>query len=214
VSAARVVVFSGGDLKEPAFYRATLRKDDFVICADSGVRNARKVGVTPDVLIGDFDSSDLKELEESGKIETIVLPREKDRTDTHEAARLALARGFREILFLGALGGARFDHALANVELLAFCLENGAKASILDETNELFLFEREIEIKRKPNYKLSLFAVGGEAEGIDGEGLCYPLKNASLRFGNPYAVSNEFIAETARITVRKGRLLAVLSRDA
>ena len=83
---------------------------DYVIACDAGYRNAAALGVAPELIVGDFDSAPCPEAEN-----LVVLPAEKDDTDTHYAARLAVEKGFDEALILGVLGGARLDHSLAAI---------------------------------------------------------------------------------------------------
>lgn len=70
-----------------------------------------RLDLRPDLIVGDFDSAPRPKAEH----ETIVLPHVKDDTDTQYAARWLLEHGYDEITLLGALGGARLEHTLANL---------------------------------------------------------------------------------------------------
>ena len=204
----KALIISAGRLSDAAFYRDALSDISFVVCADGGVRNCEALGLVPDVIIGDFDSCP-KDLV---KAETVIeLPTEKDRTDTHECVCYCIARGCTEILLIGGIG-TRLDHTLANIHLLAIAKASGVEMKIVDEHNEIFLIENEAEIPKKEGYHLSLLPIGS-AEGIYASGLYYPLENARMEFGNPYGVSNEWIEKIAQVSVKNGRLLAILSKD-
>lgn len=205
----RAVVIAGGSVSEPEYYRGMLREDDVVICADGGYRNAQRLGLMPDVVIGDFDS--FPEREAAAKKEKIVLPAEKDRTDSHECVCYAVEHGYDEILMLGATG-TRLDHTLANIHLLKIALDAGVPMRICDEHNEVFLIQKETVIAKREGWHLSLLPVT-TAEKIVSEGLYYPLCGGKMEFGNPYGVSNEFTEEKARVALERGLLLAILSRD-
>lgn len=204
----RAVIVSGGTIENPAYYNEMFSEEDFILCADSGYRNAQKLGLRPDAVIGDFDS-----FPEEKVIcgEKIVLPTEKDKTDTHECVCYALEHGFWEIVLIGAVG-SRMDHTLANIHLLKTALEKGVSMRIVNEHNEMFLIHGETLISRKEGWHFSLLPIE-RTEGITLEGFYYPLQNATMEIGNPYGVSNEFAAEECRVRISKGLLLAVLSRD-
>ena len=109
----RCVVAGGADIGDYSFIRSLLREGDFFIYCDSGLRHMDGLGRRPDLIIGDFDSHEDPHLD----CETIVLPREKDDTDTAYAVKEAIRRGASEILLVGAAGN-RQDHTLVNVFLL------------------------------------------------------------------------------------------------
>ena len=100
---------------------------DYVIACDAGWHNARRLGLVPDLVLGDFDSSCRPE--GLGEGELLVLPREKDDTDTHYAARLAAEKGFAQATLLGALGGLRMEHTLANLAAGLWLEKQGERAS-------------------------------------------------------------------------------------
>lgn len=184
------------------------RPGDFLICADGGYRLAAEAGLSPDAFIGDFDSLPEQEIRCP---ESIRVPVEKDDTDTMLCTRYAIEKGFRDILILGGLGG-RLDHTIANLQTLSFAQAHGARARILDSRNEAFLLPPgRHRIPEKPNTKLSLFAWGGEAEGVSLRGTYYPLENGTLTPALPLGVSNAFAAAEAEIGLESGMLLCVLS---
>lgn len=112
----RCVVIGAGVISDFSLTRLLIKEDDFIICADGGLSRAEKMGITPDTLIGDFDS---EESPKESPCRKITLNREKDNTDLFEAVSLAYEMGYHEILALGALGG-RFDHSYANIAMLSF----------------------------------------------------------------------------------------------
>ncbi len=205
----RAIVIAGGTIETPAFYKLMIAPEDYILCADSGYHNAEKIGVVPNLVIGDFDSS--KKSGVPTGVPVMVLPVEKDRTDLHECIVCAMEKGATEILLFGARG-SRLDHSLAAISLLYMGLEQGVHIRLIDEHNEIFMFEKHIEIKKREGYKLSLLPLTA-ARGICTKGLYYGLHDASMFWGNPYGVSNEFIADEASVTVESGVMMVVLSRD-
>ncbi len=205
----RAVVIAGGVVSAPAFLTSYIREDDLIVCADSGYLHCEKMGLVPDMVIGDFDSCPKTCVPEGVPVK--VLPVEKDETDLHTCINYAIEQGAGEILVFGSRG-SRWDHSLAAISLVYMGLMQGVTIRLIDEHNELFMFEKEVEILKKEGYKLSLLPVT-PAKGISSCGLYYPLENAAMDLGNPYGVSNEFVSDVAKITVKKGILMAILSKD-
>ena len=182
----------------------------FVIAADAGWQRAGELGLLPQLVVGDFDSS-LPPPE--GFAECIRLPAEKDDTDLHFAAKEALRRGFMDITLLGVAGG-RFDQSLASLATLLHLRRAGAKARLLGEGLEVYcaLPGESLVLQKRSGWYLSVFPAEGEAHGVFERGVRYPLENASLRPDFPLGVSNEFKDEAAEIACREAALFVLVVR--
>lgn len=169
---------------------------DFIICADSGIDYAKRVGALPDVVLGDFDSSDKPP--ETSEFQTIVLPVEKDDTDALFAARFALEKGFEKIFLAGGIGG-RLDHTLGAIAVLRFIEKNGAECIICDGKTRISLIHahtvKKIAYDPKTAY-ISVFPSEGESEGVDIKGFKYSLHDFHLTSFFPIGVSNEPLVGT------------------
>jgi thiamine pyrophosphokinase len=184
--------------------------EDFIVCADGGLIHARKLGLKADVLIGDLDSLD--SLPDEG-MEVLRFKKEKDETDTILAIDYALEKGYRDFLILGGMRG-RLDHTFANFSALLHLHRRGGTGYFADAQNEArMLISGEMRLRRREGFYISIFPFGGEALGVTARGLKYPLENAGLDCGFPLGVSNEFAAEEAVISVEKGNLLIILSKE-
>lgn len=204
------VIFAGGTVHPGAAIDAALQSADIVVAADSGASTALQYGHTPAVIVGDFDSLTLssKELEQMGS-QLIRAEVEKNETDTELAIQTALARGADSITLLGATGGARFDHTVANIFLLA-----GYKnilIRIIDGPMVSWLLQGpgNTTIVGRKDDLLSLFPLTGVATGIRTTNLYYPLRGEPLYFGKPRGVSNVLTAAQATISLEEGMLLVV-----
>ena len=185
------------------------REGDLKIAADSGYANAVALGVTPSVVLGDFDSLDKKTLPKGIEIHTV--PTEKDFTDTQMAVDFALARGCNDLVIIGGLSG-RLDHTLSNLAVLEEMHDRRVHAVITDGFNRVrFLRNGSTLVARSAYRYLSILAADPVVKGVDTEGLKYPLKNAKLSRLNQYAVSNEITGNCALISVKKGGILLVES---
>ena len=121
----RCIIVGAGE-----FYEKTwdYEEEDFLIAADGGFEYLRKMGVMPNLLIGDMDSieQEYTDLE----VEIKRLPREKDDTDMLAAIKEGLAQGCKEFIIYGALGGERIDHSIANLQCLLYLQHHGAKGRL------------------------------------------------------------------------------------
>lgn len=190
--------------------RQYLRPDSFVIACDAGYRNARALGVRPNLVVGDFDSAPPPRR----RPQTVVLPHVKDDTDTHYAARWALQQGARQVVLLGALGGRRIEHTMANFATGLFLQRGGAQALLADEQSEarFLLAGGTLCLPRGPWQYFSLFPLEGEALGVTVEGAAYPLRGAALRPDYPVGVSNEWEVPEVRISLQQGSMAVICTR--
>lgn len=202
---ARCVIVGGADIQRYDRIRAHLREDDFYICCDSGLRHRESLGITPDLIVGDFDSHENPHLD----IETIVLPCEKDDTDTVFAVKEAMRRGFQDFLLTGVIGG-RLDHTLGNISLLLMLDTWGNHAAALDDCSELeIVSDRPVRIESRYPY-FSLLNISGLARGVTIRNAKYPLSGAEITCEYQYGISNEVLpGMTAEVSVEEGRLLLV-----
>ena len=187
-----------------------LRPDDFIIACDAGYRNCAPLGCKPDIIVGDFDTAPCPEQQDD---DIVVLPHVKDDTDTEYAARLAAEKGFDEVLLLGALGGKRMEHTLANLCTALGLEQRGIRATLQDERSRV-TFVRPGETRTYPKeefFYFSAFPMEGRAEGVYERGSYYELTDAVLTVGYPLGVSNEYAegSDTITISVRKGALVVV-----
>lgn len=201
----RCVIVGGAPIMRPERVREYLKEDDFVICCDSGLRHCGSLGIRPDLIVGDFDSHERPETDR----ETIVLPCEKDDTDTAFAAKEALARGFRDFLLLGVIGG-RLDHTLGNVSILQMLSEKGAKALAADDYSDMQIVDAApVSVDGRCRF-FSVLAVCGPATGVRIEDAKYPLEGAVITCEYQYGISNEIVeGRTAKVSAGEGRLLLI-----
>ena len=204
----KCVIIGAADIKDYERIKIYLQKDDFYIFCDAGLKHREALGIKPNLIIGDFDSYPKEEALKQGA-ETIVLPCEKDDTDTVFAVKEGLRRGFSEFLLLGVIG-QRLDHTLGNVSILLTLDEAGRHGVIVDDYSEMSL------VGQAPTYidesfsYFSVLNISGKAEGVTIEGAKYPLKDAGISCDYQYGVSNEVLAgERAAVSVADGRLLLI-----
>ena len=188
------------------------REGDYVLCADGGWQLARRAKATPDLVIGDFDSS---RQPEEGPVERH--PVEKDDTDTMLCLKRGLALGYDDFLIVGGFGG-RIDHTLGNLQAMHYAADRGASAVMTDGLSWATVVENG-SVRVPANaigegpVKLSVFALDQECRGVNIRGAKWEIADGTMTNGFPFGVSNEFAGEWAEISVKDGALLATLCRD-
>lgn len=205
-----VVIFAGGTVQLGSAIDAALARADMVIAADNGAVTALRYSYTPAIVVGDFDSLAIprSELEAKG-CKLISAAIEKNETDTELAVQTAIEQGASEITLLGATGGARFDHTVANILLLAGV--ETVPLRIVDGPMACWLLRgpNTTTILGQKGDLLSLFPLTTDATGIRTTGLYYPLHDETLFFGRPRGVSNALTGERAEVTLEHGMLLVI-----
>lgn len=206
----RCVIISGSPDTDVEFVKSVVANDDFVICADNGYRFAQLAGISPDVIVGDFDSF---EGEVTDSCEIVTLNREKDYTDTIHSIDIALEKGYNDIVIVGALGG-RFDHSFANLGALAFIADKGASGVLLSEKERVELLSAGERVFTDVKGKIfSVFPFGCDKACLTYKGAKYPLDRAYLENGKPKGVSNVFESDMCRITVHSGSVIVITNQN-
>lgn len=195
----------------------SIMKGDILISADAGLVPLLQCGLFPHHAVGDFDTVDsslVKKIEESG-ILCEKLPIHKEETDTHYAVRLSMEYSPHEVVILGALGGARLDHMLANVGLLEWLADEGVAATLSNKSNRIRCLKGPVtwEIVKKSFSYVSFIPITSTVTGVTTEGLLYPLCNAVLYRARTQGISNEVVNESGWIRISNGKCLAIESKD-
>ena len=208
----KAFIYTGGTIL-PDGITEHPKAGDLCIAADGGYRNAERLGVRVDVLLGDFDTlGEPKDIDK--RTEILRVPAEKDFTDTQLAIETAIARGANDIVIIGGLGG-RLDHTLSNLGILEDLCARHIFALITDGQSRVrYLNATSMLVARSEFRYLSLLCATDRARGVSVEGCRYPLKNATLTRNAQYAVSNEIEGNCALISVKRGALYVIESRDA
>ena len=201
----RCFVFSAADFDG---LRESPRSGDYVIAADAGYLLCRKIGLSPDLLIGDFDS--MREPSDVPNVPHVErVPVMKDDTDTMLALKAGLSRNCAEFHIYGGAGGERMDHTFANLQGLLYLRRRKARGFLYAHNFVWTAVENEtFEVSRVlPDGLLSVFALTGRAKGVTISGVLYPLDGAELSCDFPLGVSNHIVDEKASISVENGALL-------
>ena len=201
----RCVIVGGADIGNYERVSAYIGEDDYVIYCDSGLKHRAILRRQPNLIVGDFDSHENPHLD----IETIVLPCEKDDTDTVFAVKEAVKRGFTDFLLIGVVG-ARLDHTLGNIYVLEYLSSLGLTGKIVDDYSEMEYVTSSSTFVEDSFAFFSTINISGVTRKISIENAKYPLHNAEIQSGYQYGISNEVLpGKTAKITVGEGSVLLI-----
>jgi len=212
----RVIIFVNGNLSDISRAKKIINKQDYLIAADGGVKHILKLGLIPQIIIGDLDSTPLsiqKKLERK-KIEWIKYPIKKDKTDFELVIDYILEKKFKEIIIFGIFGD-RIDHFIANILLLSkIQTENKSiKIKIIEGNKEIYILDKKIVVNGHIGDEVSIIPLNNKLKGITTDGLEYKLNNESLSFGSTKGISNVFNKTSAKIEAKKGTALIVHLRN-
>lgn len=206
----KAYIYTGGRIF-PEYITESPKSEDLVIAADSGYKNSKLCGVKPNILIGDFDSlgdipSDIDEV--------LQMPPEKDLTDTQLAVEVAIERGADEIVIISGTDG-RLDHTLSNLAILEGLWNRNIRCVLTSGQNRVRYIKNSGHILlREKNFKyFSVIACDSVVKGVSIKGAKYPLNNLKLTKTLQYAVSNEIDGNCSLITVKRGGVYIIESRD-
>ena len=204
----KCVIVSGAPTNDDSYLNKVIDKSSFIIAADSGYKRCIDANISPNLIIGDFDSSNYP----NEKCEIVKLPVEKDDTDTFYCVKEAVKRGYKEIEIYNAIG-SRVDHTYANLLCLHYCLCNDVNAFIKNQNNKIFFVNDKIILDDSEYKYFSVFSFSEKSEGVTIKGSYYEVDNITLNNFEQYGESNHFNGKEVTISVKKGTLIVILSND-
>ncbi len=210
----RIIILANGKLPNPDKARALLHTDDFILCADGGLRHASALDLEPHLLLGDLDSANSASLQtlQARGIPIERHPRDKDQTDLELALHKAISLAPQEIVILAALGG-RLDQTLANIALLSDPRLAPFNVRLDDGVEEVFFCRGRSQVQGRSGDLVSLIPWGREVIGVRTEHLKWSLNGETLHPEKTRGISNEMTGDSAEITIQSGLLLVVHRRQ-
>ncbi|MEP7360439.1 MAG: thiamine diphosphokinase [Chloroflexota bacterium] len=187
-----------------------------VIAGDGGALKAEALGYPPRVVVGDADSLAATEVERfrGAGADIVIRPADKDESDTELALNQALERGGSRIVIVGAFGGRRLEHTLANILLLASERLKGRDICMADGASTLRVMHNaeSLEISGSAQDYVSLLPLTWHVSGVTTVGLRFALTDELLEQGPARGLSNELATDSATIQIDQGRLAVVHTR--
>jgi len=215
----RIIIFANGELPDLDAARTLLQAGDYLIAADGGANHLLKMGILPEIVIGDLDSVDEDTLFQltSAEVNIEQYSEDKDETDIELALGYAVEMRPSAILIVGGLGG-RLDQTLANLSILTDPMLPKIDIRLDDGLEEVFFCRAsaekggQVEVQGRSGDTLSLIPWHGPVEGVSTEGLQWPLYGETLFPDKSRGISNVMLSESASVKIENGLLLVVHRR--
>ncbi len=204
----RAIIFGGSKEKDKEYINSLIEPNDYLIACDGGLETMHNLGLTPDILIGDFDSVSSWTLSLYDELERREYPIEKDCSDLEICLEYCKEKEIKEVLIVGGIGG-RVDHCLANIGLLVEYCNQGLDVKLYDASNEIFFANSNIAIKRTKKY-LSIIPAEISAV-ITLKGVKFEIDNKEINFRRTLAISNEIKEGFAILEVHSGSVIVIQS---
>lgn len=219
-----ILIVCGGRRPSFEFLNEYIKKASYIIAADSGADVLLENNITPNLLVGDFDSIEEKEINNiesdlsknadsmNKNLKLIRYKTQKDFTDSKASLDEALKLPDEEIIMMGAIG-TRLDHSLSNLSLFKDALIHGRKLVIIDENNIVEVINKPKEVRKMRKY-ISFYAYNKEVSNFSLKGFKYPLSNYTLKIFDFLTVSNEIEGERGFVSFKEGdEVLVIQSND-
>ncbi len=205
----KAYIFAGPDLEDISFLKGIDFSDACLLAADCGIEILNRLNLSPNLIIGDFDSH---KKPEGADCEILTFKIEKDDTDTMLCVKNALEAGFDDITIISGVGG-RLDHTIANIQTLSYILNNGAVGRILSDKTEIYLLSGgSYSFDKRAGYSMSLFSYSERVSNLSISGAKYNARSVQIDNTFPLGVSNEIVKDSCSVSFDEGCLLVVFSR--
>lgn len=210
----RSIIVSGGKAPSKELLKEYIKDDDYIVGVDKGCNILREIEVTPNIILGDFDSIDKKVLnyykDKGVKIEKFNA--EKDYTDTDLGYTKALEVNPSEIILFGATG-SRIDHMLGNIGIILKGLRENIKVTIVDDNNKMYAVNKSSLVKKEEGRVISFHALSDVVKNLTIKNGKYPLNNYDMTLLEPRAICNEFLDDDIYIEFDSGIILILYTKD-
>ncbi len=208
------LIVSGGTVEEKVMKDVLdAYSFDYIIAADKGIEACHRADITPNLIIGDFDSADNIVIDYyKEKCDSITLNTHKDDTDTEAALMYAINHGASEVIFLGATG-SRYDHTMANIGLLKKCADKDIKAYIIDEHNRISMIKKATRVYKGKYDYISLLPYGGDVCHVSLSGFEYDGDDICFELGTSLGISNTIPFDYGDISFSEGYLILYETKD-
>ncbi|HQO99396.1 MAG TPA: thiamine diphosphokinase [Caldisericia bacterium] len=202
----KLIIVLNGELSDDLekYKKRLIDNQNFIIACDGGYNNCKKLNIKPDLILGDFDS--LQEFEFNNSIK---FPKEKDKSDFELAIDYGFEKGFKDFEIWGAIG-KRLDHTLFNISLLLRIKKEDGNAIIYHPPYIVFIIDKEYNFGVRNSGFVSFYPLTSEIKGLTIKGMKYELNEKDIYLGSTETLSNEFIGKESFVNFKEGIILVIL----
>ncbi len=208
----KLLILTGGVWPHDTRVQSLVHGCEFIICCDGAAKDARRLGIMPNMLVGDMDSvseEDRAYMLAHG-VQEAHLPREKDQTDTQVACEIAIEQGSRSVAIIGGLGG-RTDHSMGNIQCLWMLHDEGVDARMESGDELAMVVTSECRLGCHTGCTFSLIPLLPQTVVFSMTGVAYPLRQVSLPLGSTLGVSNVVLSQQALLSLQSGAALLIVN---
>lgn len=209
----RAILLLNGEIEKKGLVLSFLSTSDTVLCADGGAKYAFQWALTPNLILGDFDSIDsgVRDHFESLKIPFERFPEHKNATDGELLIQRALTLGYNDLILIGALGG-RVDQLLGHFTLLERFSRTGARLRIITPSEEIECIRTRRKCDNLTGYTASIIPATSRAT-VTLHGFEYPLTRRTIQRGSTLGISNSITKKRAQVEVHSGAVFLIISKE-
>jgi len=201
-----IILANGKPPKKSVFTFFHRKGYNKLICADGGANSSLKMGLVPDVIIGDLDSISSKALKEFKSVSKIIRLKRQNDTDVEKCLKYAIKNKFEEALLLGATGN-RLDHTFCNIGIVLKFFPK-IKILLIAENSFLKAYTGNVMLNTFPGETISLYGISPKTK-ITSNGLMYELKNIYLPFGVRESTSNIVKKNFVKLNINGGVIFII-----
>src|ERR1700733_10639046 len=152
MNAKKIAIVANGRIHDLTEISKLVKAHSFIVAADGGLLNCEAMGITPDLIVGDMDSTPSETLKKYKDVPIELFPIDKDKTDLEIAIETVFSPNVEKISLFAALE-KRIDHALYNLYLL---FRYPGKLVIESEYETVFIINQSMDISCRPGQTISL----------------------------------------------------------
>lgn len=209
-----LLIANGNNILDSKILEELVDNTEYIVAVDGGIKYLIDINKIPNVLIGDLDSINKKDLEFLNRknIKKIQYPEMQDNTDTELAVDFMIEKGINDITLIGVTG-SRIDHTISNILLLKRLKDKNIKGKIIDNNNTIYYVDDIIKIRKLDNMNISIIPLSPTGIVVNLEGFLYSVTEEKIEFGSTLAISNKLIDEYGVIEIKRGESLVIESKD-
>ena len=197
------VLIANGEISNFQYVKSIIDNNNLFISIDAKLENLEKLGIKPNLILGDLDTASTKNLDSNTKVIKLY---DQGKTDFEKSLNYCVSQGIRNLYILGATGGERNDHNLANI-LMAQQYSGTLNIEMISNFFQIVFVNGSKEILEKKHRNLSIISLIADNR-ITTSGLEYNLSDQKLNSFS-HGISNRIISDKCLIKAKEKLILFI-----